>query len=139
MVILKELKLTHSCSVQSLSKRSKNDTVLYVTSRNFWKNFPTNQDYIATKKVIKSVAAVGPAAVDGDALSSPVVYSSDFTSSSQSRKDIDSLQSNDSSPTDDYVFPSSQDYLATQNVIKSVAAVEPAAGDGDAAHYSLDN
>jgi hypothetical protein len=151
-VVLKELKQIHSCSVQSLSKRSKVDTVLYVTSRNFWKDFPTSQDYLqAVRMSIKSVAAVGPAAVNGDAhssfdnegpnnaLSSPVVYSSDDTSSSRSRKDIDSLQSNDSSPTDDYVYPSSQDYLATQNVINSVAAVGPAAGDGDAAHYSLDN
>ena len=136
-VVLKELKQIHSCSVQSLSKRSKNDTILYVTSRNFWKDFPTCKDYLATKNVIKSVVAVGPAAVDGDALSSPVVYSSDDTSS-LSRKDIDSLQSNDSSPTDDYFYPTSQDHLATQNVIKSVAAVGPA-GDGDAAHYSLDN
>ena len=150
-VVLKELKQIHSCSVQSLSKRSKVDTVLYVTSRNFWKDFPTSQDYLATKNVIKSVAAVGPAAVNLDAhssfdnegqnnaLSSSVSKSSDDTSSSRSRKDINSLQSNDSSPTDDYVYPSSQDYLASQNVINSVAAVGPAAGNGDAAHYSLDN
>jgi hypothetical protein len=128
-VVLKELKQIHSCSVQSLSKRSKVDTVLYVTSRNFWKDFPTSQDYLATKNVIKSVAAVGPAAVNLDAhssfdnegqnnaLSSSVSKSSDDTSSSRSRKDINSLQSNDSSPTDDYFYPTSQDYLATQNVI----------------------
>jgi hypothetical protein len=140
-VVLKELKQIHSCSVQSLSKRSKVDTVLYVTSRNFWKDFPTSQNYLPRgQNVRKSVVAVGPAAVNGDAhssfdnegpnnaLSSPVVYSSDDTSS-RSRKDIDSLQSNDSSSTDDYVYPSSQDYLATQNVRKSVAAVGPAAGD----------
>ena len=150
-VVLKELKQIHSCSVQSLSKRSKVDTVLYVTSRNFWKDFPTSQDYLATKNVIKSVAAVGPAAVNLDAhssfdnegqnnaLSSSVSKSSDDTSSSRFRKDINSLQSNDSSPTDDYVYPSSQDYLPRgQNVRKSVVAVGPAAVDGDA-HSSFDN
>ena len=68
MVILKELKLTHSCSVQSLSKRSKNDTILYVTSRNFWKDYPTSQDYFAHS----SHDNAGPR----NALSSPVLYSS---------------------------------------------------------------
>jgi len=120
MVILKELKLTHSCSVQSLSKRSKNDTIKYVTSRNFWKDFPTSQDYFAHS----SHDNAGPR----NALSSSVLYSSNDTSSRSSR-DV-ALQSNDSSPTDEYVYPTSQDYFPTENNRNSVGSVGPT-GDGD--------
>jgi hypothetical protein len=72
--------------------------------------YPTSQDYFPTKNVRNSVAAVGPTG-DGDAnsshdnagprnaLSSPVLYNSNDTSSRSSR-DV-ALQSNDSSPTDE--------------------------------------
>jgi hypothetical protein len=105
--------------------------------------YPSSQDYLASQNVINSVAAVGPAAGNGDAahysldngwprnaLSLPVVYSSDNTSSRSCREIA--LPSKNSSLIDDHVYPTSQD------VRNSFAAVG-STGDGDAAHYSLDN